>query len=188
MNAIEAAYAMRYGSLVDLAEQQLVDCGKRDNSNNPMDGCQGGWMPSAFSWLSKNQGAVEEYMYPYQAVYGGCQSGKPTKVSVSGYNPIANDPDSIKSAVMTYGSLAIAVDAGQFGHYGKGIFSASSCGGINHAVNLVGWGHDTSLNQDYWLIRNSWGPNWGENGYIRVSTGPLGCYYTQYTYGVTLAY
>lgn len=153
-----------------------------------MDGCQGGWMPSAFSWLAKNGGAVEEYLYPYGAVFGSCQTGKPTKVSVASYVRIAEDETSIKNAIKQYGSLAIAVDAGQWSYYGKGIFTASSVGSISHAVNLVGWGYDDSLGQAYWLIRNSWGPNWGEGGYIRVATTSLGSYFPQYTYAVTIGY
>lgn len=152
-----------------------------------MDGCQGGWMPTAFNWLAKNGGTVEESLYPYTAVFGSCVMGKTKKVAVSGYVTIANDTTSIKNAIMTYGSLAIAVDASQWSYYGKGVFTATKVGGINHAVNLVGWGYDSYLKQNYWLIRNSWGTGWGEKGYIRVATTTLGTYYPEYTFAVKLA-
>lgn len=185
MSSLEAGYAMRYGTPVDLSEQQLVDCalewyGQID------DGCEGGWMPTAFDWLAENGGAVEEYLYPYYAVFGTCKRSNPAKVKVSGWVQINATPDDIKAAIMKYGSLAIAVDANDWGYYGKGVFKADYVGNVNHAVNLVGWGTDPTYG-DYWLVRNSWGPNWGENGYIRLSTSPEGTYDTSCTFAVQLA-
>lgn len=183
MSAIEAGWAIKYGSKVDLSEQQLVDCGKLDSSTGKVeDGCEGGWMPSAFNFLAKNGGAVEEYLYSYTGVFGRCASGKPAKVRVEKCIRITDDEDSIKNAIMEYGSLAIAVDADEWYTYGKGIFHAQNPGDINHAVNLIGWG------PDYWTIRNSWGSDWGEEGCIRVAKTPDGTYHSEFTFAVKLAY
>lgn len=146
-------------------------------------------MPDCFDFLSQNGGSVETYLYPYAGVSGTCAAGKPAKVKVTGYTKIAVDETSIKNAVMKYGSLAICVDADQWSYYGSGIFKASSVASVtNHAVNLVGWGYDSTLKQNYWLIRNSWGSTWGEKGYIRVATTAAGTYNKDETFAVQLAY
>jgi cathepsin L len=181
MSAIEAGYAKRYGTPVDLAEQQLVDCGKRDWYTNAIeDGCEGGWMPSAFEYLINNGGAVKEYLYPYAGIFQTCQNKK-GEVGVSDWVQIDQDDNSIKNAILTYGSLAIAVDADEWFSYGSGVFHAKQVGDINHAVNLIGWG------ADYWLVRNSWGSDWGEKGTIRLAKTTDGTYAKQYTFAVKLA-
>lgn len=170
---------------MSLSEQQLVDCTYNDGS----DGCNGGWMPDCFDYLAQNGGSVETYLYPYAGVAGTCVTNRPAKVKVQSYVKIKTDETSIKNAIMQYGSLAICVDADQWSYYGSGIFKASRVAAVtNHAVNLVGWGFDTAKKQPYWLIRNSWGSTWGENGYIRVATTKSGTYNPKETFAVNLAY
>jgi len=81
-----------------------------------------------------------------------------------------NDPNAHIAALQTQPiSIAIAAYASVFQLYTGGIISSTSCGtSLDHAVNMVGYGADTSGNL-YWLVRNSWGTNWGEAGYFRVS-------------------
>jgi len=74
--------------------------------------------------------------------------------------------DQIKAYLTTVGPLAIAVDATSFQSYGKGILKCSSYG-LNHGVLLVGYGTDSGA--DFWIVKNSWGKNWGESGFVRVS-------------------
>lgn len=184
MSSIEAAYAKKTGVSIDLSEQQLVDCGKAADGPGNDDGCEGGWMPSAFNYLAKAGVVAEEFVYPYAGVFGKCAIGtKPisSKLRVESCVKIENDETAIKNAVMEYGSLAVAVDADKWYMYGEGIFEADEVGDINHAVNLIGWG------PDYWLIRNSWGPTWGEKGCIRVAKTRLGSYETEFTFAVKLA-
>lgn len=67
--------------------------------------------------------------------------------------------------------MAVSANNNFFMSYSDGILSNPGCtGSIDHAVNMVGWGHDSDSGKDYWIIRNSWGTYWGENGYMRIAT------------------
>ena len=71
--------------------------------------------------------------------------------------------------------MAVYANNNYFMSYSGGILTATDCvAPIDHAVNMVGWGHDTASGMDYWIIRNSWGESWGEGGYIRIKTEPSG--------------
>lgn len=115
--------------------------------------------------------AVEETSYPYVAETGSCDETKLTTLvaNISGFVTLPrNQYDPLLAAVATIGPIAISVDAGWSG-YDSGIYPASDCGStIDHGVVLVGYGTDEDLGMDYWLVRNSWGTDWGEGGYIRL--------------------
>lgn len=181
-NAIEAAYARRFNQLIDVSEQQMVDCVYPN-----YDGCKGGWPADALNYLTSKGGSVDEVSYPYTGVTGTCKTNLVPKVKLSGPRTITNfstNFSDIKTAIVAYGSLSICVDATEWPYYGTGIFKARQLGNLNHAVNLIGWGSENG--QDFWLIRNSWGPNWGESGYIRMSTTVGSTFYPNYTYGVAV--
>jgi cathepsin L len=95
----------------------------------------------------------------------------PAEVLVDGYIKLpTNDYNSLLYASATYGPIAVSVDASKWSSYETGIFNGCSYDkniDINHAVVLTGYGTDAS--GDYWLIRNSWGPTYGEDGYIRIA-------------------
>lgn len=80
-------------------------------------------------------------------------------------------------ALVTEGPISVSVDAGTFKSYSSGVHDGCNTDSpnINHAVVLVGYGVDTTFGP-YWTIRNSWGPNWGENGYIRIRRSADGFY------------
>jgi len=124
-------------------------------------------------------GLTSEFKYPYQAYYSGVTGDclydeiKPTaEVELDGYIKLAaNDYDSLLHAVATVGPIAVAVDASAWSNYESGIFNGCDYSAnidVNHVVVLVGYGTDEALG-DYWLIRNSWGTGYGENGYIRLA-------------------
>lgn len=141
-------------------------------------------MENAFYYLMDNGGSVDEVSYPYTGVSGQCKTDQPSTTKVTESVTIKKDATSLKNAIIEFGSLAICVDANEWSYYGGGIFKARRVGAINHAVNLIGWGYDTVLKENYWLIRNSWGGDWGENGYIRVSTTAKGTFNPKYTSAV----
>lgn len=175
--ALEGANFRANGKLVELSEQQLVDCsGKFENQ-----GCNGGLMDNAFEYVKENGGVDTEQSYPYHARAGRCHFKKSAIGSeCSGYNdiPIGNE-EALKEALATVGPISIAIDAteGKFMLYKEGVLVDDTCGNspdkLDHGVLLVGYGTENSTvhgkSQDYWIVKNSWGPGWGEQGYIRMA-------------------
>jgi C1A family cysteine protease len=167
--AIESAHFLKTGELLKLSEQQFVDCDKRSS------GCNGGLEIWAFAYAQKS--AIElETAYPYTARNGRCTAtAKDGKVSVTSYSHVTDRSVTALKAAITKQPVCVSVDAsGDFMLYSGGILSTSAkCGtALNHAVTAVGYG--TENGQDYFIVRNSWGTSWGEDGYIRVATGSDG--------------
>jgi cathepsin K len=161
----ESRYYRTNKVAVDLSEQQLVECVYTRS------GCNGGWMSTAFDWIKAN-GQTTEAQFPYTATYSAkCVTSKPKTFVAKSWVQVPGDVTSIKNALNQYGVLAIAVDASKWSSYQNGFFTAASMGSVNHAVNLVGYGKDSS-GTEFWKIRNSWGTGWGEKGYIRVAMYP----------------
>ncbi|XP_048103508.1 procathepsin L-like [Alosa alosa] len=166
--ALESHYCIKYGYLPSLSEQQLVDC----TGSYGDQGCSGGWMNPAFQYISNNGGLDTEDYYPYEAKNGFCRFN-PSGVGAtcSGYADVMpkGDESALEWHVANVGPVSVAVDAEHFQNYGSGVFYDSYCSSsnVNHAVLVVGYG--TEGGQDYWLVKNSWGTYWGEQGYIKMS-------------------
>jgi C1A family cysteine protease len=165
--AIEGAYAISSGSLVSLSEQQLVSCDTTDN------GCGGGMMDNAFTWVKKNGGLCTESSYPYESSSGSapsCVTSSCSKaVTITGHTDVAeNDESALEDAVAQQPvSVAIEADQSVFQLYESGVLKDSSCGtALDHGVLVVGYGTDSGTK--YWKVKNSWGSTWGEEGYIRM--------------------
>lgn len=112
-------------------------------------------------------GIPTEDSYPYTARDGECKDYVPAFFN-SGFSGVTpNSPAQMKVAV-NKNPVAVAIMATpEFQHYTSGIMDLQTPPGINHAVLLIGYGHDDALNEDYWLVRNSWATVWGEEGYFR---------------------
>jgi len=148
-----------------LAPQYLVNCVKNPNGCGGSGGCSGAIAQLSFN-LTSQIGIPLENDLPYTAQDGTCKT-YPDYVMTGGYRTLTqNDPAALETALATVGPIAVSVCAESWGRYGGGIFeggcSSDGCS-IDHAV--VADGYDAN----YWLIRNSWGAGWGENGYIRLS-------------------
>ena len=142
----------------------------------------------AYSWSRKNVIMLDSD-YPYIAKKSTCKSDKSKYVDmiVTGYfkqggstsTYICVDEDEVKEFLYETGPLAAALNANPLQTYTSGVLDVSSTNcpvsGINHAVLLVGYGTDSSLGLDYWIVKNSWGKNWGENGYFRIRRGKGTC-------------
>lgn len=150
---------------MDLSEQQFINCDKED------DGCDGGWFTSAYDY-AKNHGIPLESTNPYKGKEKHCTKASGTVVQVTNFTQLQErDISSIMNALNEGYSVAAALQAGThaFMYYKSGILSdARECEEdyIDHAVVIIGYG--TQNNIDYWIVRNSWGKDWGEAGYVRI--------------------
>jgi C1A family cysteine protease len=163
--AVEGSVFVSTGKLLSLSEQQLVDCNKGFFSNH---GCSGGLMDTAFRYIKTN-GICLEADYPYHARVGSCQVSSCEKVAfVDSYVDVPrSNLDALKAAVAQQ-PVAIAIEADQrgFQFYKSGVFDGACGTSLDHGVLLVGYG--TESGKDFWKVKNSWGPSWGYNGYIKL--------------------
>ena len=164
--ATEGAWFLSNKTLLSLSEQQLVDCSKAEGNN----GCNGGLMDDAFSYIMKN-GLTTEAAYPYTGRDGSCIKVG-SSVKISGYKDVpANSQLALMSAIAQQPvSVAIEADQDVFQFYSSGVMTASCGNALDHGVLAVGYGRLGSL--DYYKVKNSWGADWGMNGYILLGRGP----------------
>ncbi|CAG9832880.1 unnamed protein product [Diabrotica balteata] len=128
-------------------------------------------MQHAFKYV-KAKGISSETAYPYVGEDAPCtRNASNTVFKIKGFQTVPNDDESLKRAIATVGPISIGMQAtANLQHYKGGILSDSSCvnyvGTINHGVLAVGYG--TENDKDFWIVKNSWGLSWGEDGYFRI--------------------
>ncbi len=159
--ALEGSYAAFGNILLDSSEQDTLDCSGAGS-------CAGGWW--AFKYLIY-KGSAREADYKYKAKKETCRTnvGRPYRATAWGYvdssRPIPTVA-AIKKALCQYGPLAVAVRATPaFQAYKSGVFNENASGNINHGVTLIGWDQSKKA----WLIKNSWGRNWGIDGHMWIA-------------------
>lgn len=164
--SVEGIVAIKTGKLHNISEQQLVDC----SSDEGNQGCNGGSMDQGFQYIIDNNGSCSESEYPYVAQQEQCQDCK-NVVSISNYSDIERNDEKILKRVVSNQPVSVAIQANQptFQQYSRGIYSDENCGTqLDHGVLVVGYGYDMFHQMDYWIVKNSWGTEWGEDGYIRI--------------------
>jgi len=165
----ESVWAIDKGTLLDLSEQELIDCSRGMGYWNR--GCHGGNPDSSFQYMIQH-GIAEEQDYPYTSgdstTDGKCQRYTPVVSFTKCYDVSPNNQLDLAYAVnMNPVVIAIEADTTYFQSYSSGVITSLECGtNLDHAVEIVGYGTEQGL--DYWLIRNSWGEDWGEDGYVKL--------------------
>ncbi|KAL6903753.1 hypothetical protein ACP4OV_004566 [Aristida adscensionis] len=179
--AVEGANFLATGKLLDLSEQQLVDCDHTCGEPNECDnGCSGGLMTNAYAYLMRSGGLMEQRAYPYTGAAGACRFD-PARVAVrvANFSAVpAGDEAQIRAAIVRRGPLAVGLNAAFMQTYVGGVSCPLVCprAFVNHGVLLVGYGARgfAALRlgyRPYWVIKNSWGKQWGEEGYYRLCRG-----------------
>ncbi|CAH1099427.1 unnamed protein product [Psylliodes chrysocephalus] len=164
---IEGANFIKTGKLISLSEQNLVDC------DSDCYGCGGGYMIDALKYVQKN-GIMAEDKYPYKAEDEKCRfNSSEVAVKISSFTQIkSGDENDLQQKVALVGPVSVAIDASwNFQLYSSGVLDDDSCENseesLDHGVLAVGYG--TKHGQDYWIVKNSWGEDWGIKGYVWMS-------------------
>jgi cathepsin L len=162
---MEGALAIANGTLISLSEQQLIDC--------TLDSCDGGTVIDAFEYVL-DRGACSEDDYPYTGVENYCHLCKHRFFFSGCVDVTPNYELHLQEAVATT-PVSVAIDASSsaFQLYSSGIITSNTCKAkLNHGVLIVGYGEENGVT--YWLVKNSWGSGWGDNGFTKIERNASG--------------
>uniref|UniRef100_A0ACD5VJ85 Uncharacterized protein n=1 Tax=Avena sativa TaxID=4498 RepID=A0ACD5VJ85_AVESA len=162
---IESLHWIKKGKLVPLSVQQLVDCDKYD------DGCNPGHYNDAFDWVVENGGLTTEAEYPYKGVKGPCNGAKSGHhaASITGQAVVPPKDELALQRAVAGQPVGVSIETGEgMQFYKSGVYPGPCGTRLDHAVTVVGYGTDPSKGGKYWIVKNSWGKEWGENGFIRM--------------------
>ncbi|XP_018569740.1 cathepsin L1-like [Anoplophora glabripennis] len=163
IGVLEGLYFRKYNKLISFSEQNIVDC----ISNTS---CLGGWPPRVLGYVEKH-GITKEEEYPYQEKQGECRQDKFKSIKLPSIEilKIRDEEDALKEAVTKFGPVIVCVYASsKWMFYKSGVWYEKECSyNSNHAMVLVGYGRENGA--DYWLVKNSMGKDWGDNGFIKIA-------------------
>jgi C1A family cysteine protease len=181
--AFASATVLEYWSKINgqpksLSAQNIMDC--TSGTERPNVACEGGLMEYVFEYAKKHPVTLDAD-FPYKESNKKCPTNKLlSHVKVNKYKVLMHDDNpateqQFESILHNYGPISVGVDSTTMDDYKSGIFKASQCTtDIDHAVTIVGY------TKDAWIVKNSWGPNWGESGYFRLERGKNACGIAEY--------
>lgn len=169
--------------LVGLSEQNLVDCDHEcmeyEGQQSCDAGCDGGLQPNAFTYIIKNGGIDTEASYPYLAVDSKCAfKSSNVGATINSFVMIPNNETQMAGYVANQGPISIAADAEEWQFYLGGVFDFPCGKTLDHGILIVGYGSENDIfgkQKDFWIVKNSWGPSWGEQGYLKIARGVNEC-------------
>ena len=162
--SLEGFHFLKAGKLLSFSEQQLVDC----SGSYGNDGCDGGLMEYAMDYTAK-YGLEQESTYPYTGADGNCNYKQSEATTLNSGYQTANSDSALEKALQL-GPVSVSVEADQdvFQGYESGVLNSDECGtNLDHGVLAVGYG--TQKGQGYWIVKNSWGADWGQEGYLWIA-------------------
>ena len=163
VGAFESQILIYDGVEEDLSEQQVLSC------NTHGDGCDGGWMSTAYE-IFQDPGSVSEACMPYQADDTvPCRQQSCEKIAhIDTWYAVDNSVTAIKNALLV-GPVATAMTVyGDFFAYQEGCYEHEGTENVNHGVLIVGWDDTMCVDEGAWIVKNSWGPNWGLDGFFYI--------------------
>lgn len=173
VETIESVISLDTGKLPILSEQVYVSCTPNPDECGGKGGCQGGTNPIVYNYVMEN-GVYLESSYPYTSGVNGTdgeciQSDFKPVGGITNYVLLPKNEEQPLLEATAQQPVGISLDASTFKDYSSGVMDFSSCGSeINHAVVASGYGTEED-GTEYWWVRNSWGPDWGLNGYIKLA-------------------
>ncbi|KAN0037994.1 hypothetical protein ACTA71_000166 [Dictyostelium dimigraforme] len=182
---VEGQHFINTSQLVSLSEQNLVDCDHEcmtyEGEKACDEGCNGGLQPNAYNYIISNGGIQTEATYPYTAETGTECNFNPANIGakISNFTMIPKNETIMAGYIAKTGPLAIAADAIEWQFYIGGVFDLPcNPNSLDHGILIVGYSAKNTIfrrNVPYWIVKNSWGASWGEEGYIYLRRGKNTC-------------
>ncbi|XP_038620941.1 cathepsin W-like [Tachyglossus aculeatus] len=170
---VESLWSLRAGDrLVSLSVQELLDCGRC------RDGCQGGYPADAFLTMMFNRGLASDKDYPYKvrARPNGCKANKSRAAWIRNFITLPQDEKHMVRHLAHHGPVVVSIKMPRLQLYVRGVMHPTrhNCNPkALHSVLAVGFGFNNG--SSHWILKNSWGPKWGEEGYFRLHLGSNAC-------------
>lgn len=187
MGVLESMRCLKKVFAPVLSPQQIIDC-STPRAGYQNFGCNGGWPTRVLRYLQNVGVAARQTCYPLvlrqgicklrkvQSVEGCSVSASPTNGRLR-YKVLNNEKDILYHVAKTGPVVTVMRATDKFLYYGSGIFDDPTCSrkadDVDHAISIVGYGRENGI--DYWLIKNSWGAEWGLNGYGKYRRGTNAC-------------